>query len=163
MPKTEIKFSWVYNNRENNGNFSVKDLEELKIKCGDFLNLYNKNIKKILQLIEKYSGMPWKIEYIPIWIVKTNNRSFSDPLTLKYRDNKEAMLIVLIHELVHNNLGGVQFRWDYEKNEQYVNLVTKHVAIDIGIDLTNAPMKNFDDVKKLNFNLDNKPLKEFLK
>ena len=43
-------------------------------------------------------------KYIPIYIVKRPKGSFSDPLTLCYKENTKFMLIILIHELLHNNL-----------------------------------------------------------
>lgn len=31
-------------------------------------------------------------------------KSFSDPLTLNYKEDQKLLLLILIHELIHNNL-----------------------------------------------------------
>ena len=102
MVKTKIKYSWIYNKQFNPG-YSREDLLKLKNKCENFESLYDKKIERLLELIEKYSKK-WSKNFIPIYIVE-NNKSFSDPLTLKFWDNERIMIIILAHELLHNNIG----------------------------------------------------------
>jgi len=144
MLKTELRYSWVYNNFLNKGNFKIKELFKLKKDSRDFEILYKKNIKKIIKLIEKYAkNKKWQHKFIPIYIIKNKfpMRSFSDPLTLKYR-NSIGMLIVLIHELIHNNFSfKKQIKRNYEKNEKLVNFITKKICLDLKLDLKNSPIK----------------------
>lgn len=152
MIKTVIRYSWVYNNFLNSGKYSYKEHEKFKKSNKKFEKLYKKNISKIISLIEKCTkNRKWGYRFIPIYIVKNKiikMRSFSDPLTLKAledngkkRDTK-AMLIVLIHELIHNNLPHKeQIRRGYSKNEEFVNEITKKVCNDLNIDLKNGPIK----------------------
>ena len=102
LPETEIRYSFIYNvflNQE----FTREDLVTLKEKCRKFEALYNKYSKILLKSMEKH-GFKWKRAYIPIYIVKNARISFSDPLTLRFEDNQKMMLVVLSHELLHNNI-----------------------------------------------------------
>lgn len=105
IPKTEIRYSRVYN-KQFGKNFSKNGLNRLKKKCEKFQDLYNRYIKTILKLIEKYHNKKWKHSFIPIYVVKNAKRSFFDPLTLKYKENEKMMLVILAHELLHNNSFG---------------------------------------------------------
>lgn len=101
IPKIEIRFSFIYN-KKFNPSFKLADFLKLKQESVSFVELVNKNIKKILYLIAKHNE-PWKREHIPIYIVSGNLKSFSDPLTLRYRGDHKLLLLILIHELIHNN------------------------------------------------------------
>ena len=101
-PKTEIRFSWIYNKKFNK-EITVPEFIKLKTDCRDFIELYNQYIDKILNLIGK-NNASWKREYLPIYVVDAEIKSFSDPLTIRYRNNPKLMLLILIHELIHNNL-----------------------------------------------------------
>ncbi len=102
IPKTEIRYSWIYN-KNFDKDFTKKDLINLKKKSKEFEQIYKKNIKILLREIKKQTG-EWKREDIPIYIVEKAHYSFSDPLTLKYKENEKLMFIILAHELLHNNL-----------------------------------------------------------
>lgn len=102
VPKTEIKFSFIYN-KNLNQNIILKEFLELKKKSYPFKELVAKYIDEILRLIAFYNE-PWKKEYIPIYIIFGKVKSFSDPLTLKYQEDNKLLLFILIHELIHNNL-----------------------------------------------------------
>jgi len=106
IPKTELRYSWIYN-KQFNPDFNIKDQKKLKRDCKKFENLYNKYLLRILNLIEKYHSKEWKYTFIPIYIISNKNPiNFSDPLTIRYKKNEKYMLIVLIHELLHNNSFG---------------------------------------------------------
>lgn len=159
--KTEIRFNGFYN-KILNSRFSERDFKKLIKKVLEFKRYYKNKEKRILRLIEKYSGYKWKREYIPIYIVDFKGKSFSDPLTLKFRDNKEIMLVVLIHELVHNNIPNrIQNKFKIIR-ERLVNLITRYVALDLKLNIKNAPI-NFELTNSLNMNLNKKPLSKFLK
>lgn len=102
VPETEIRFSWVYN-KKLNPEINPSEFVELKEKCGGFIDLYEKYIVRILKSIEKNNEI-WRRKFIPIYVVFAKTKSFSDPLTIKYRKDHKLMMLILIHELVHNNL-----------------------------------------------------------
>lgn len=101
-PKTEIRYSFIYN-RTFNPEISLEEFKKLKKDSQPLVKLFLKYKEAILESIAKHNE-EWKRKYIPIYIVKAKIKSFSDPLTLKYRDNHELMFLVLIHELIHNNI-----------------------------------------------------------
>ena len=94
----------------------------------------------------------------------TQKPSIADPLTLKFRDDLDSMLILLIHELTHLNLPQkMQFDAGNKRCEQWVNLITRHVSLELKLNLSKATMKNFSEALELGWNLKGKPLIKFLK
>jgi len=179
LPKLELKLSSSYNlilNDEFNYPKFLKDynsevdkfnkkFEKFKIETKAFQKAFKKYQKVIIKLIQKYSGFSWKGQYIPVYLVKmTKKPSISDPLTLKFKENIDSMLILLIHELTHVNIPyKLQLDAGQKVQEQWVNLITRYTAIELGLDLSRASMLNFNEALELNWNLKNKPLKLFLK
>lgn len=116
LPNVEIKLSPAYNHiladdfsyeaYMKNPKEDIKKHQRVFVKFQNITKKFqkelNKNQKLILQKIEKYSGYKWKIQHIPVYLVNmTQKPSFADPLTLKFRDNIDLMLILVIHELTH--------------------------------------------------------------
>ena len=132
-PQTEIRYSWIYN-RHFNPNFSKKDLFKLKKDYIKFKKLYKKYINTIIKLIEKHHSKRWKHKFIPIYIVKNASHSFSDPLTLRYRKDEKYLLVVLAHELLHNNIVKKKFKNPKELHIYMEPLLNK-VIFDMPIDL----------------------------
>jgi len=133
IPKTELRGSLIYNKKFNK-NFSIKDYRKLMKDSEEFEKLYKKYIKKILQLIEKHHNKTWKRKFISIYIVK-NVISFSDPLTLRYFENPKMMLVILAHELLHNNsFGKKKFNNSYELHK-YMEPILNKVIRDLPLDL----------------------------
>jgi len=177
IPQLEIRMSWPYNHILAD-DFSYDDyrkdadkvIEKHKINFGKFDRstrlfqiAFNKNKIRIPKLIEKYSGFVWRQKYIPIYLVKmTQKPSIADPLTLKFRDEIDPMLLLVIHELTHLNLPEkMQFEVNNRICEQWVNLITRNVAINLNIDMSNPPMRNFDQALELGWDLKKKTLKNF--
>jgi len=138
IPKTELVYSFPYNRLFNN-NFTYLDLEKLKKKFSKFEKLYLKYIKQILILIEKFNE-PWKRKYIPIYLTE-KTRPISNPLTLRYEKNEKYLLVVLIHELIHNNLTK-KFTNRGELHE-FISEITKKVCSELDLNL-NKELKELD-------------------
>jgi len=107
IPKTEIVYSWPYIYALNL-NLSKEEILALYKKIRDFGEkrfkpLFNKYIDAILDTIPKVTGYKWEKNYIPIYLMSMRGQSFSFPLTIKIREDRLLMLVILIHELVHNN------------------------------------------------------------
>lgn len=133
IPKTKIRFSWIYNIIFNS-NFSKEEFFKLKKDCIKFEKFYCKHIKEILKLMEKHHSKDWKYKFIPIYIVKDSPSSFSDPLTLKYRKNEKYLLIVLAHELLHNNMGKKKFKSRKELHI-YMELILDKIILGMSVNL----------------------------
>lgn len=133
-PKTELRYSRVYNKLFNE-KFSRDNFIKLKQDCEKFEMLYNKYIHQILRLIEKHHKKEWSHQFIPIYIVKDSPNCFSDPLTLKYYENEKMMLVLLAHELLHNNFAG---KWKFENPEElhkYMEPILNKVILELDINL----------------------------
>lgn len=139
IPKTELVYSYPYNalfNKE----FTYTKLKKLKIKFLKFENLYNKYIEKILILIEKFNE-PWKKEYISIYLTE-KTKPISSPLTLRYEQNEKYVLVVLIHELIHNNISK---KFSNRKAlHMHISDITKKVCSELDLDLSNE-IKELDN------------------
>lgn len=134
-PKTEIRYSRIYN-RLFDKNFSKKDYFELIKDSEKFEGLYKRYTKKILQLIEKYHYKSWKGDFIPIYIVKDFPHSFSDPLTLKYNKKEKMMLVILAHELLHNNSFGKKKFKNSKDLHKYMEPILNKIISDLPINLS---------------------------
>lgn len=133
MVKTVLRYSWIYN-VQFNPKYTKEDLKKLKEKCSGFEKLYKEKIKKVYKLIEKHTGK-WKRKFIPIYIVE-NHKSFSDPLTLKYRNDKDLMFVVLIHELLHNN---IKRKFESSKElHNYMKPILREIIIELDENLIPA-------------------------
>lgn len=178
LPKVEVRLSAPYfhvmgddfsyegyrKNPKKDIEDSLKKFRKFENKTAKFRSVFNRRRNKILKLIEKYSGYDWKGQYVPIYLVGIMKKpSFADPLTLKFREDVELMLILVIHELTHVNLPSkMQWAAGVKKAEQWVNLITRHVAMDLKLDLKKASMSNFDEALELGWDLRKKPLKKYL-
>lgn len=131
LPKTELKYSWMYNSVYIK-NFKEKDIKQLKEKCKSFESLYGKHINEILKLIEKYFKK-WDQKLINVYLI-SNGPVFSDPLTIRYEDDPKIMLIRLLHELIHNNIHKKKFKNSYLLHK-YMDKKTKLILDDLSIDL----------------------------
>lgn len=138
IPKTVLRYSIIYNKLFDNS-FTNKKFEKLKKDFRKFEKLYNKYILGILKLIEKHHSKKWRFKFIPIYLV--NNKfpmSFSNPLTIKYRKSEKYLLIVLAHELLHNNLIGLRFKNPKECHvfmEPILNKIISELPINLSKEL----------------------------
>ncbi len=137
IPKTEIRFSFIYN-KSFNPSFSSQDFIKLKKDSYPFINLFKNYVQEILELIAS-NNKPWEREYIPVYIVFGKINSFSDPLTLSYKEDHKLLLLILIHELIHNNL-----------TKKYKDTIELHKEIDRIYQkvLISLNLQNFEEAKK---------------
>ncbi len=139
IPKTQLRYSRIYNHLFDE-KFSKKDFVKLKKDSLKFAKLYEKNISEMLRLIEEHHSKQWKYKFIPIYLVSNASASFSDPLTItfKYNRNEKYLLIVLAHELLHNNMGKKKFKNPKELHiymEPILNKIILGISIDLKEDL----------------------------
>ena len=145
IPKTEVRYSRIYN-QILNPKFKRRDMFKLKKKFFKFEQLYKKHIKRILKLIEKNNNK-WKKEYIFIYLVDKAKSSFSNPLTIKYNKNEKFLLVVLAHELLHNNLKG---KWkNVRELHEYMEPILNKVVFELPIDLNKELNKFNNSIKKM--------------
>ena len=135
IPKTELRYSWKYC-KNLNSEISKREFLKLKRDNQKFEKLYNKHIKQILKLIEKYHGKQWIYRFIPIYIVLKAPSSRSDPLTLNYKKNEKFQLIILIHELLHNNMKNMYKKFkNSEESHKYMESIVNKITRDLPINL----------------------------
>jgi hypothetical protein len=104
------------------------------IKIGKrFEKEYESEINKILDIIPQVMNMSWKRDYIQVYPVDWAGPSFSHPLTLKVRDDGLLMLVVLIHELLHQ-FYTENFNLDRQGNEEKIDSKVKEVLEKLGIE-----------------------------
>ncbi|HOW36892.1 MAG TPA: hypothetical protein PLK34_01440 [Candidatus Pacearchaeota archaeon] len=137
IPKLFLDYSYPYNrlfNKILGKSFSDEDLIELKEKYAKFEKLYYKYAEKILELIEKYNE-PWQKKVIRIYPAgEMLPFSVSSPLTLKYDENERYLLVVLIHELIHNNFFEKKFP-NRKELHQYIAKIMEKVCSELDLDL----------------------------
>ena len=115
IPAISLKISWVHNLMFDKNRYIPKKerLEEkynpekgkaLLDKSRSFITQFEVCRDRILSLIEKRTGFDWQEKEIDVYISDTVPNSYEEPLTLKFRDNADEMILVLIHELVHRNI-----------------------------------------------------------
>lgn len=122
---------------------------KLKKKFSKFELLYKKYINKILNLIEKHNDK-WLRQYIPIYLVDRATNSFSDPLTIRYRRNEKYLLVVLAHELLHNNLRG---KWKSSKKlHEYMEPILNKIISELPIKLE-GELQNFNNSIRKAYNI----------
>jgi hypothetical protein len=131
LPKTELKYSWMYNSVYIK-DFKKENINRLKDSCKSFEGIYKKHNKEILKLIEKHF-QKWKQEYIPIYLIE-KGPVFSDPITIRYEEEAKIMLIRVLHELIHNNIQKKKFKNDYLLHA-YMDKKTKLILDELSIDL----------------------------
>lgn len=92
--KLKSEFNW--NEREKYGKDYAKKLQE-KWDSGPY---------KSLSVMSKVSGLPWRESVVTCYLISNEEyfRSFSDPLTVRIRENMEECIDVLIHEMTHRLL-----------------------------------------------------------
>ncbi|MFH0712052.1 MAG: hypothetical protein V1889_02995 [archaeon] len=151
--KTELRYSIIHEVILSHGNvdraFDLNEYKKLEKKSEKFVKLYNQNIKKIVELLEKKVGSrKWQYEFVPIYIVdinlekcylfsgekKINWKGYGDPITILLRQEK-VMLFTLIHELAHNLIDlETQVKMGEEKAENYIHLdVSQYVWDQLNI------------------------------
>lgn len=138
--KVKIKYSYIYN-RQWYPQLSKEEFDKIwdaVLTIGKrFEKLSNEYIERIVDLIPKFSGYKWgefSEDYITVYLVKIDGSSFSDPLTLKIREDTRLMLVILTHELCHNNMA---FRFNNSlEMENVMNLVTIYVFRELDLDVS---------------------------
>jgi hypothetical protein len=66
-----------------------------------YQKIWEKHGKRIINAMEKCTGMKFRRDEIRVYIVSGNPRPFSDPVVLTCRYNENEFLDILTHELIH--------------------------------------------------------------
>jgi len=110
IPKIEFKYSWIYDEYFRVDPRVKKFLKEVKREYPSYnetLNyikkikpVWKKHENKILELIQKITGLKWREKKMLVYIVGTCI-PFSDPLTIGKRMSDRDFVDTLTHELIH--------------------------------------------------------------
>ena len=96
-----FKYSRIYFIELNRYKEVNRTWEEVIRLGAKFEERYKEEIKNKNKIIKKILNKNWPIDNIPIYMVDRIGPSFSNPLTLKVREDLLLMLVVLVHELIH--------------------------------------------------------------
>lgn len=139
--KAVLRYSYIYN-KVFNEKFTHDDLIKLKEDSKRFKILFEKKIDKIIELIEKHHSKEWKYHFIPVYIVMDAPYCFSDPLTIKFYKDEKMMLIILAHELLHNNFVGKPGFNNSEELHKYMEPILAKVVRGLKLN-ANKELKRF--------------------
>lgn len=174
LPKVQFKVSWVHNLMFDKNRYLPKaertapkyqpsNGSALREKTAPFVKEFEKKSESILKTIQQKTGFNWKRDRITVYLSDTVPNSYEDPLTLKYTDKENVMLVVLIHELVHNNIPAeIQEKLPDEKRELCTEIVTKEVCDSLGIHSSNYQGFFPEEVAKHAIKPKELTIKEFL-
>lgn len=93
---------------------------------------FEKN-KEIIKEISEFTGIPWKLESLQVWIFQGWYPSISSPIMVNtYGEDLDFCMFNVIHEIIHNNIMDVEIKdnsgnWDHIELEAIVNLITVYV------------------------------------
>ena len=126
-----FKYSRIYFIELNRYKEVNRTWEEVIRLGAKFEERYKEEIKEIVKIIPKVLNKNWPIDNIPIYMVDRIGPSFSNPLTLKVREDLLLMLVVLVHELIHQF---PTFNIHRAGNEKEVNNYTEKLFEELKID-----------------------------
>jgi len=172
IPKTELRYNYKYAKILYRGHKYFEAVwQQIIDRGGAFEEIYESNIKKILELIPRFTGFGWN-EYadvfIPIYLADSPS-SISHPLTLSVNENPGFMLVDLTHELIHCNMYcGFKTK---ELQEECFNLVTRVViqCLDLNLKEEVRELEKINESEskiipsKTGWDFNKKTIKEFIK
>jgi len=129
--KIEFFYSPVYFRNLNKYKPTEKPWPEVKKLGQKFEKKYQAEIEQIARIIPKLTGKPWRRKVTEVYIVDWAGPSFSQPLTLKVRDDLLLMLVILTHELLHDFYLENK---NIEKVETKINELVKKVFAKLNIE-----------------------------
>lgn len=127
----EFVYSEVYFRNLNKYRSISRNWKQVKELGKKFEKKYQPEINQIVRIIPKITGKPWRRKIIEVYPVDWDGTSFSQPLTLKVRDNLLLMLVILTHELLHDFY---RDEIDIEKAEERINEDVKSVFEKLELD-----------------------------
>lgn len=119
------------------GDFSPEELKDLRTRVSSLAMTWRQKKRKILLLIQKYTGISWKCDKIDVYFFRPPNYfnppCISDPILIKFCEPEELTLLFLIHELVHvNTIFSEPFcYYDEEVHEAVAYFVAIQVLRDV--------------------------------
>jgi hypothetical protein len=99
----------------------------------EYRKIWNKDGKKILKLIEKYSNQQFEVKEINALIY--NDISYSIPLTLESDLSKNIKKGVIVHELLHRLLVENNYYLPNENFTEEVHKIIDLILFDIWVEL----------------------------
>lgn len=129
VPLVTFKTSYYLQNRILSCHYDREKLNSFRTK----LESHFKKNKEIIQEIAEFTGIPWKLDLLPVWVFQGWYPSISSPIMVNtYGEDIDFCMFNVIHEIIHNNIMDIQIKdgsgeWDHIELEAIVNLVTVHI------------------------------------
>jgi hypothetical protein len=76
-------------------------VEAIESKAEIFKKTWQENGQRILTGICESTGLSFRRNYVPVYVVCGNTRTYSDPIVIKSRFTTEEFIENLTHELIH--------------------------------------------------------------
>lgn len=151
LPKITIKYNrfldpifigWIQS-QEKYKDWIPPDKEEVLKNIQNYNALWNKYSEQVLLAMTEITGLHFKRNLIPVYIVSGNPRGFSDPIVLKSRYTDIEFINYLTHELIHclyvDNCARVNDAIPYDapnlndtaKDHVYLHAILKYIFLDI--------------------------------
>ncbi len=77
------------------------DVQTVKDKAVTFSKAWDKAGPQILQCMCQNTGLEFKRNYFPVYVVCGNTRAYSNPIVIKSRFTADEFIECLTHELIH--------------------------------------------------------------
>jgi len=117
-------------NKYSHGSYSWADVKRLG---EEFEKEYSADIDRILIEIPKVMNKNWDSNTVEVYPMSWRGPSFSHPLTLKVREDKLLMLVILAHELLHSFFMD-RSHSEEEQVEREINDAVRKVFDNLDID-----------------------------
>ncbi len=133
IPQIDFRYSSIYDDRLFRKDKEVyPSVNEILEYGNEIEKSWSKICKKVLESLQKSSGLKWKEKNIICYLVGTT-RPFSDPLTIGIYKDKETFFDNLIHELTHRLIEqnkGLVLKQLREKYKSESILTQNHILLN---------------------------------
>ena len=154
--KTKIRLD-IWHRLNNRFNLNTDGLEE---KLSELKPVWDKQEKKILDGLEKITGLCFIKNYMDVYLINPDNRpSISSPAIVKFQDNINETICIIIHELIHNLMWDnvqkdnwslkIQKLYPNENRKTAIHVVVHTILEALYTDILNNPEEIIKDINKM--------------
>jgi hypothetical protein len=130
--KLDFVYSSVYFRNLNKYHPIERSWEDVLRIGKQFEKEYELELNNMLKIIPEVMNASWKRDFTQVYFMDWAGPSFSHPLTLKVREDTLLMLVILIHELLHQ-FYTENFNLDKHRIEEEIDSKVKEVLERLGI------------------------------
>lgn len=141
IPSIYFYYSSIYDEVLSGKPVNYKRIEKGRKVAISFQKYWDKKSYRILTTMSKISHLKWRFDKNICYLSFFAPFSYSAPLTMRIRKEKERMLTILVHELSHNLFVGnrkkvIPLAKIYKKYAREKRNVRIHVSVEALVKLT---------------------------